>query len=268
MELSAAQAKALLGIYSAAVDHHDTSKPEVTHDLDKLENSALANGGAGVLRETLNSPLLAQLVMAALAALLAKLTAPKSPVVQPPPPVTPPPAVSSGPAVLVPDKITLALASVSGPQRTGAKTLNYRLEQSGKILLLGDETSLDDGSILNFDAGISAGALDLRVDLDPAKTPPGETNHPEFLGKIKFIAEDATTGELLGSIGGPDASIRSKTDYTDAKVDKGVAFVPNRWAESGGMSVAVKAKRKGGPIRFYAEIGNVESQGFETPEIR
>lgn len=250
----------LFELLQNALDHHDTSKPDVSFDLGGLAKSLAPMLAQALVAKVLSDPEI-------VAKLFGGLFGGQRPTVEPP--AAPAPSAPTKPAASVtPDAIELELRSVSGPRRNGAPTIPYRLADGGLIVLTEGHDALDDGSILNFDAGISANGVGLRVDLDPAKTPAGQKNHPELLGKIRFVARDAESGDVLAAIGGPGASIRSADDYTADNVEDGAAFVPHRWAETGGMSVALVIKRKGGPVVVSAEIGAEETQGFTTPGTR
>ncbi len=202
---------------------------------------------------------------------------PASPVV--PPPTTPTPATPVTPPVapagVVPDFIEIGLAgsdAVKSPDRTDKQVLPFTMD-GNRVVLVGNTTSLDDGSTIALDAGIQANGKGLRIDMDPARTPAGQVNHPELLGKQVYIAEDAATGEVLGSIGGKGnacAQVEGKWMLTGdvAHFDNGVSFVENRYRETGGMSPTVRLKRQGGPVRIFARILDAESGSIVTPEIR
>lgn len=273
-DLNASQLKVLLDVLGKANDHHDTSKPEVTHDLDALGNQAqhgidLAALFAAAVKYGPAVVALFQMVRELQAAQSQKPPHQEPGATTPPKPEPPTslPPNTGGASAVIPDEVSLALASVSGPRRVGAPTLKYHLAPGNVIVLEGGASSLDDGSILNFDGGLSFEGAGLRVDLDPAATPAGEKNHPELLGTIRYLAEDVATGELLGAIGGKGLAGDASTKE-NGYVDNGVSFVPNRYVETGGMAVAVKLSRQGGPVRIYAAHGPSESEGYVTPEIR
>lgn len=267
--------ESLLELLVKADEHHDESKPAVSHDLKALASSTSGTS----LREAIVGMLTSKEVVSALLPLvLGLLTRERKPAesVHNPPTIIPidqkaPPTAPSAPASpagVTPDFIELTLSGpgVKGPGRHGEPQIDHVLEADGTIRLVGGTTSLDDGSTIVLDAGIQAKGRGLRIDLDPARTPPGETNHPELLGRQIYIAEDAATGELLGRIGGP--GVISDDEKAMGHFDNGVSFVPNRYRETGGMAVAVRLKRKGGPVRIFARIADAESNAFVTPEVR
>lgn len=233
--------------------HHDPEDAR-TADLAFVANQIQGQpqGVGAIIGAILSNPE----VIKALMGLLFKAGKPEAPGPVPaPPPVAPPPR----PQV---SAVELKIHTIVGPVRTGSQSVPYRLLEDGTIQLTGDTTSLDDKSTIWLDAGVSGPEGGLRIDLDPAKTPPGQVNHPELLGQVVYIAEDAETGEELGRIGGKGL------EGDLGHVENGVSFVPNRYAESGGMAANARIKRKGWPIRIYAELGDVESNGFVTPEVR
>ena len=248
-ELKHDEAGRLFELLDLARAHHDPAD-ERRADLAFVSNQiqGQSNGVGAIIGAILSNP---EVIKALLGALF-KGGAPAAPaptVAAPPPlpPITP---------------LGLTLSRIVGPARPGALARGDRLLEDGTIQRIGDTTSLDDKSTLWLDAGVIGPNGGLRIDLDPAKTPPGQVNHPELLGQVVYIAEDAETGEELGRIGGKGL----EGDLGHA--ENGVSFVPNRYAESGGMAANARIKRKGGPIRIYAELGDVESNGFVTPEVR
>lgn len=181
-----------------------------------------------------------------------------------PTPSTPPAAPQTVTEAFRVASLELLINGVVGPFRTGGVPVPYTLEgDPPRIVLTGDTTSLDDGSTIWLDlAAFDSKANGIRIDLDPAKTPSGQTNHPELVYRQIWIAEDAETRQELGRIGG------SGSPDLLGHMDNGVSFVPNRYLESGGMAVNARLKRKGGPIRIWCELQDVESNSFTTPEVR
>ncbi len=247
-ELMHDEAGRLFELLDLARAHHDPAD-ERRADLAFVSNQIQGqpNGVGAIIGAILSNPE----VIKALMGLLFKAGKSEAPV----------PAVPAAPSAPQITSVELRLGSIVGPARTGSQAVQYRLLEDGTIQLVGDTTSLDDKSTLWLDAGVIGPTGGVRIDLDPANTPAGEVNHPELLGKVVYIAEDAATGEELGRIGG-----KGLDDL--GHVENGVSFVPNRYAESGGMAANARIKRKGGPIRIYAELGDVESNGFVTPEVR
>lgn len=63
----------LIRIFQAAADHHDTSKPDVTHDLGSLSNQAKGVGGGGLIELAIEHPEAVLAILAALRGLADKL---------------------------------------------------------------------------------------------------------------------------------------------------------------------------------------------------
>lgn len=265
IELRNDEKGALSALLQLAVDHHDPAKPEVVADIPRLAATAAPTLKEAIFAAVLGNPEVVGLLLKLLLG-GGKLTPSEPPVtVVAPKPAGPAPAPTApqAPAVAAVGRVVLKLHTVLGPARTGSRAVPYVLEDDGTIRLAGDTTSLDDKSTLWLDLEVvDAAGKGIRIDLDPAKTPAGEVNRAEFLGLQVYIAEDAETGEELGRIGGKGLG----GDL--GHVDNGVSFVPNRYAESGGMAANARIKRKGGPIRIYAEVADVESNSLTTPEVR
>lgn len=249
-ELKHDEAGRLFELLDLTLAHHDPADKR-TADLAFVSNQIQGQpaGVGAIIGAILSNPE----VIKALMGLLFKAGKPEAPA---------PPAVAAPPPVPQVTSVELKLTGIVGPARTGSQAVPYRLLEDGTIQLIGDTTSLDDKSTLWLDAGVIGPNGGLRIDLDPSKTPAGQVNHPELLGQVVYIAEDAETGEELGRIGGKGL------EGDLGHVENGVSFVPQRYAESGGMAANARIKRKGGPIRIYAELGDVESNGFVTPEVR
>lgn len=91
--LSIDELRVLQSAFDAAVDHHSDSPR--TYDLAMLANSAAPAAGTGFVKSLLDNPAVAAAIQALILAAIAKLTAPKPPVVvtpPAPPPVAPQPA--------------------------------------------------------------------------------------------------------------------------------------------------------------------------------
>lgn len=264
-------AKVLAEVFGMAADHHDESKPEVTHDLSALESRAKAVtvGGSGfgaLLSELIHSPVIAPLLAGVFASLFKKLTAPKPPAEVPDAPVTgttPTPNPQVPEAVVVAEAV-LKLNTIVDRPRPGEeqKAVTYTVDDAGVIRRTDGVDALDDGSTVWLDLDvIGSDRRGMRIDKDPAATPAGETNHAELLGKQIYRAYNAADGSLIASIGG-----RGLGDL--AHFENGASFVPNRYLESGGMAANLRIKvRFPSGVRIEAEISDVTTNSFQTPAV-
>lgn len=157
--------------------------------------------------------------------------------------------------------VEITRVTVSGPRRNDAADIPFHVEPGGLIVLDGDTTSLDDGSVLNFDAGIRRDGVGILVD---------EANNPELLGAIRWEARALETGKLVGAIGGSGMYPWQPTPHP-SYVDGDVHFLDPRpskgegmWRRSGGMSVTCAVRTQ---AVIYARIADsVDSR--TTPEVR
>lgn len=131
------------------------------------------------------------------------------------------------------------------------------------------QTSLWRGSRLKLEADyFDQQGNPLRIDLDPAMTPAGQTNHPEFLGIFRFEAWSLDGKRLLGSIGGAgldnNAHVEGPVHWLDPDPEKG----PGAWRRSGGVYAECSLTEQCRVLIVNAADDEVYSNAFITPEIR
>lgn len=176
--------------------------------------------------------------------------APLAPVVFPPvgppprptpevPPVPAPAGPQAPPAIerVFPDELTLGVHHIAAPSQSGVPqaTIPHGFDANGRLVRTDGVDSLTERTTIWLDLGVRANGQGLRIDKDPRKTPPGEVNHPEFLGRQVYRAYDVASGKLVASIGG-----KGLDDL--AHFEDGASFVPQRYFESGGMSANLRLK--------------------------
>lgn len=202
-----------------------------------------------------------------------------SPVVvhQPPVVVPPPPVVVSPPVVappdpprppvagerVFPDACELKIHTILDRARSGVPTaaIPFSVDDKGQITRTDGVESFDEGTTIWFDFGASADGKGLRIDKDPRNTPPGEVNHPEFLGKQIYTARDVE-GNLLAKIGGQGL------EGNMGHFENGASFVPKRYFESGGMAANLRLKTRQEAVVIAASLEGEDTNTFRTPAIR
>lgn len=128
MSMDLFNAKAMAAIFAAAVDHHDPSKPEVTHDLDALARRAAGlDSGGGFMKTLLNTPASAQLIATLLAALVARLTPQPAQPAQPQIGPTPTSTTTTPEAIVWPVSLTVDLDLFLGDELN--TPCPYRVEE-------------------------------------------------------------------------------------------------------------------------------------------
>lgn len=137
------------------------------------------------------------------------------------------------------------------------------------------QTAFDNGTTLAVEIdALDAQGNGLRIDLDPERTPSGQTNHPELLGRFRFEAWTPNRTTLLGAIGG--AGLRDAAHFNadgdpvnwlDPEVSdrKG----PGAWRRSGGVWAEVRVRTQC-LLRVVYDFEGVRivSNAFLTPEVR
>lgn len=166
-------------------------------------------------------------------------------------------------------RIELRIEDFTGPLRSGAPELLYSLHGEQIVLAMppdenGDkQTTIDDGSRLSVGAYLyDESGRGIRYDLDPLGTPPGETNHPEFLGRVRFEAHDPKTGELLGAIGGGGLDDSKHVEGPVHFLDPAPPKAPGSWRRSGGAWVTMAIRKQ---CRVKATLDGLTSNAFIVP---
>ena len=184
------------------------------------------------------------------------------PVVVPPLPPNPPAPEPPG-ARVFPDACALTIHTILDRARTGVPStaIPFSVDDKGQITRTDGVDSFDEGTTIWFDFGASVDGKGLRIDKDPRNTPPGEVNHPEFLGKQIYTAHDSE-GNLLAKIGGQGL------EGNMGHFEDGASFVPRRYFESGGMAANLRLKTRQEVVVIAASLEGEDTNTFRTPAIR
>lgn len=274
-DLNVSALKVLAEVFAKATEHHDTTN-DAQHDLSALSNQAMAvmqgPPAKDFLAQLLESPIVSQLVSVGLAALVARLTAPKPPkVTEVPPPVPVPvviqaPVVTSAPApgAPMPDGAGLDIEEVFGPNRTGRKQRMFRVadpspgESAYKLIMLDDAGNPDSTTSLDDQSGLFLAGILFRE---------GKTVKIEQVegarGRLYWKATNIDTGEVnkLSKVNGVWTASNNEhaTNWrTDGEIANSDGFA---------ATVHLHDRASGYDITFGVE-GLFEAVPIRTPEVR
>lgn len=158
---------------------------------------------------------------------------------------------------------------VYDPKRKDRKSRSFDLQSidDGYRIVMTDGTeSFDDGTIVSIEAFVrDASGAGIRIDLDPSVTPPGQTNHPELLGKLRYEAYAQSNDALLGAIGGlgldNNGHFEGPVHFLDPQPPKG----PGAWRRSGGVWAECAVRQA---CYFVISLDGVRHARVYTPEVR
>lgn len=258
-QANVAELRALAEVFGQAADHHDATKPQVTHDLAALANRAagVTQSSSGFLQILLESPATVALIQAAIAALLAKLTAPKpAPAPQPqpaPPPTivapapTPAPPTAPAPALLYPTDLRIDL-EITGPD---GELIPFSVDEKADhyaVSLHGSTTNLPLHSVVMLRAGYCLRGVPFRFE---DQTPPAL----HLYHTARWIAREVG-GQGRVSTLAATAKVYAQFDGRGGRIVNwnNEAEQPREATRTGGMDVPMKVPAEANESVFEVDL--------------
>lgn len=272
--MNAGAMRQFLAVLNDAADHHDPSKPEVTHDLNLLAAKATpAFSASGVLGSLLNNPLVVSALIAWVTSTIEKLTAPKPPVVvDPRPPLSAP---APGPWTTIPPPAPALFPSALSFDidlfDNENKPCGFRVEDKGDYYQL-VKTDGTDNMPIHGRAYLHAGYYDdagLPINFE-------ERGTPHLYGTAQWFAREVggkgRISELRCEPGAKDTYVQ--VDKGDRIVNwNNEAELPKEARRTGGMDVALKfppeADESVFDVGFYVDTpsGRVETKPVRWAKV-